>query len=384
MKHVQPATCLPLGMGTIKAAAIRKLLAFQPTGQRPATKEIAAHLRTLIKSGVLASGTGIPSTKDMAAAWGVFPNTVKLALDPLVKEGLLDRRQNRGTFVLDGHRKIQRLGIYENFGDISASDRDFMVSLQIELSRILEKKNAELKVWIDNRRAPMSLPENMVEACRKREIDGVLCIHPRRKIIKSLRNLPVPVAALTWIRECPGQVDFRYDELVEMSLRRLADRGSKRVGAITNMGRNDHFNRPDVSNFYEWFNKTASALGLETRPEWVINPPLRKGTLEIERFGYESMKALWSLGPRPDGLFIFPHTAVRGSLTALLELSVNIPDDLKLVAHGNIETPILTPYPVDWITSSSREIDQAMVNQIQEALDGHPTKTIWLKHRPAW
>jgi DNA-binding LacI/PurR family transcriptional regulator len=103
-----------------------------------------------------------------------------------------------------------------------------------------------------------------------------------------------------------------------------------------------------------------------------------------EHFGYESMKTLWSRGPRPDGLFIFPHTAVRGSLTALLELGVNIPGELKLVAHGNIETPILTPYPVDWITSSSHEIDLAMVNQIQDALDGLPTKTIWLKHRPAW
>ena len=57
----------------------------------------------------------------------------------------------------------------------------------------------------------------------------------------------------------------------------------------------------------------------------------------IERFGYESMKTLWSRGPRPDGLFIFPHTAVSGSLTALLELGVNIPSDLKLVAHGKIE-----------------------------------------------
>lgn len=56
-----------------------------------------------------------------------------------------------------------------------------------------------------------------------------------------------------------------------------------------------------------------------------------------EHFGYESMKTLWSRGPRPDGLFIFPHTAVRGSLTALLELGVNIPSDLKLVAHGKIE-----------------------------------------------
>jgi DNA-binding LacI/PurR family transcriptional regulator len=63
---------------------------------------------------------------------------------------------------------------------------------------------------------------------------------------------------------------------------------------------------------------------------------------------------------------------------------VNIPGDLKLVAHGNIETPILTPYPVDWITSSSREIVQAMVSQIQKALDGLPAKPIRLKYRPSW
>ena len=56
-----------------------------------------------------------------------------------------------------------------------------------------------------------------------------------------------------------------------------------------------------------------------------------------EHFGYESMKTLWSPGPQPDRLFIFPHTAVRGSLMALLELGVNIPEELKLVAHGNIE-----------------------------------------------
>jgi DNA-binding LacI/PurR family transcriptional regulator len=63
---------------------------------------------------------------------------------------------------------------------------------------------------------------------------------------------------------------------------------------------------------------------------------------------------------------------------------VNIPGDLKLVAHGNIETPILSPFPVEWITSSSREIVQAMVNQIQKALDGLTTKPVWLKYRPSW
>ena len=374
-------------METIKAAAIRKLLDFKPSGRRPATKEIGAHVRALIKNGTLPAGKGIPTTKELAAAWGVFPNTVKLALDPLVKEGLLDRRRYRGTCVLDGHRKIRRLGIYESFGSIPASDRDFLVSLQVELARALEKQNAELKIWVDSKRGPRSLPENLIEACRKREIDGIVTSHPSKEILKAMKCLPVPFAALTSYRDCPTRVEFRYADLVEKAVRRLAERGVRSVGVISIIkpeAATESSNRQDVSHFYEIFAETAASLGLETRPEWVIHPASSKATIEIERFGYDAMKTLWSRRSRPDGLFLYPHTAVRGSLTALLEIGVKIPDQLKLVAHGNIETPILTPYRIDWINSSSREIVASMVKQIQSVLDGHPAKPIRLTHVPSW
>ena len=374
-------------MGKIKSAAISKLIDFQLPGQRPATKEIGAHVRALIKNGTLPAGTNIPSTKALAAAWSVFPNTVKLALDPLVKEGLLDRRQNRGTCVLDGHRKIRRLGIYENFGSITTSDRDFLVSIQVELARVLEKQNAELKIWIENKKSPKSLPENLIEACGKREIDGVVTIHPGKQILKAMKRLPVPFAALTSYRDCPPRVELRYADFVQNAVHRLAERGARRVGVISNVipeAATETSKRQDISHFYEIFAETAAYLGLETRSEWVINPAPSKATFEIERFGYEAIKTLWKKKERPDGLFIYPHTAARGSLTALLELGVKIPEELKLVAHGNIETPILSPYPVDWITSSSREIVKAMVKQIQSVLDGNPAKPAQLTHHPTW
>ena len=188
-------------------------------------------------------------------------------------------------------------------------------------------------------------------------------------------------------RESPGQVDFRYSDLMIDVVRRLAELGVRRPALIMNVvpeAATETNNPQDVTRFYENFTRAAADHGMETRPEWIIHPSPSTPNVSIERFGYESMKTLWSRSRRPDGLFIFPHTAVRGSLTALLELGVNIPGDLKLVAHGNIETPILTPYPVDWITSSSREIVQAMVSQIQKALDGLPAEPIRLKYRPSW
>lgn len=374
-------------MEKIKSAAISKLLGFKLPGQRPATKEIGAHLRALIKNGTLPAGTKIPPTNALAAAWGVFPNTVNIALDPLVKEGMLDRRQNRGTRVLDGHQKIRRLGIYESFGSIPASDRDFLVSLQVELARVLEKQNAELKVWVEIKKSPKSLPENLIDACAKREIDGIVASHPTKEILKAMKSLPVPFAALTSYRDCPSRVEFRYADFVEKAVRRLADRGVRRVGVISNVipePATEISNRQDVSHFYEIFAETAASLGLETHPEWIIHPASSKAKLEIERFGYESIKTLWSRRKRPDGLFIYPHTAARGSLTALLELGVKMPEELQLVVHGNIETPILTPYPVDWITSSSHEIVSSMVKQIQSILDGQPAKPIRLTHLPSW
>jgi DNA-binding LacI/PurR family transcriptional regulator/DNA-binding transcriptional regulator YhcF (GntR family) len=374
-------------MESRKTASINKLLAFRLTGQESASKEIGAHVRSLIKDGTLPPGIGIPPTKVLAAAWDVFPNTVKIALDPLVKEGLMDRRRYRGSFVLDARRNIRRLGIYENFGAIPTGDRDFLVSLQIELSVLLEKQNAELKVWIDGRKSPKSLPENLVEACRKREIDGVVTSHPLKGILKSLTALPVPITALTSFRDCPQRVDFRFKDLVENSVRRLAALGVRRAAVVSSVvpdATTETINPQDVSRFYDHFRQAVADHGMETRPEWMIQPTTPKPKRGIEQFGYDATKTLWSQSSLPDGLFIFPHTTARGSLTALLELGVKIPDDLKLVAHGNIETPILTPYPVEWITSSSREIVQAMVSQIQCALDGQAAKPVWLTHRPTW
>ncbi len=368
-------------------APLDRLLHLRLPGQMPASREISAHLRALIKSGQLIPGTKIPSTKSLATAWGVFPNTVKLGLDPLVKEGLIDRRQNRGTYVLDQSTAIRRIGIYENFGSIAANDRDFLVSLQVELANLLEKTGAELKVWVDSRANPDSLPKNLLDACDKREIDGVVTSHPSEKILSSLLKLPVPVSALTSFGACPGRVVFKYRDLVESAVARLAERGARRIAVISNIlpeTSTEPANPQDVSRFYEIFKAAVAGAGLKTRSSWCIRPSSPKQVANVELFGYERMKRLWQQKELPDGLFMFPHTAARGCLTALMELGVAVPTELKVVSHGNIETPILTPYPVDWITSSSRLIVEAMLQQIQRALAGSPVKPVSLAHKSSW
>ncbi len=363
----------------------KKLLDLPLTGSMPASKAIGAKLRTLIKDGSLAPGSMLPSTKTLAGFLGVFPNTVQLALEPLVREGLLDRRQNRGTVVRDGHRRIARLGFYENFDAIAPGDRDFLLSLQIEMARVLEKQNAELKVWLASGRIPKSLPKNLLEACQKREVDGIAITQGNPSLVKALMNLPVPIVAYLGLGFCQSRVEFRHADLVDQAVRRLASLGVRRPAFLSTVTHETQSEIRDDSMFvYEYWKKSWAALGIEAPQELLARPASNKPAKFLEQYGYDAMKALWKTKKRPDGLFIFPHTAARGSLTALLEMGVKIPADLKLVAHGNIETPILTPYPVDWITSSSREIVEAMVGQIQRGLDGLPVKPVWLKHKATW
>lgn len=65
----------------------------------PAYKRIAAHLRTLIRSGDLAPGDPLPSHRVMADEHGVSEITIRQAVDLLRAEGLVDSRRGAGTFV---------------------------------------------------------------------------------------------------------------------------------------------------------------------------------------------------------------------------------------------------------------------------------------------
>ncbi len=54
-----------------------------------------------IESGVWAIGTQLPEESELARQFGISAGTVRKALDMLEAEGFLERKQGRGTFVID-------------------------------------------------------------------------------------------------------------------------------------------------------------------------------------------------------------------------------------------------------------------------------------------
>jgi GntR family transcriptional regulator len=75
-------------------------------------------LREKIMSGVFASGARLPTESELIRQYGVGRITVRHALAALVKDGLIERRRRRGTFVTE--RKTKRRAIEEQI-DLTGS-----------------------------------------------------------------------------------------------------------------------------------------------------------------------------------------------------------------------------------------------------------------------
>lgn len=67
----------------------------------PLYKQIENYIRDLIESGEYDGGKFLPKEEELAKKFGVSRNTVRQGIMALVREGLLERRSGKGTYVAD-------------------------------------------------------------------------------------------------------------------------------------------------------------------------------------------------------------------------------------------------------------------------------------------
>ena len=80
---------------------MRNFLDVDPGAAAPIWRQIEDGMRRQVASGRLASGTSVPSVRDLAKALRVNPATVSKAYRRLTEAGLLVVRRGEGTFVAD-------------------------------------------------------------------------------------------------------------------------------------------------------------------------------------------------------------------------------------------------------------------------------------------
>ncbi len=81
-------------------------------GTVPLYAQLEVSLRESISRGNWGPGQPLPSDRELAEQWRVSRCTVRQALDNLVRDGLIERRQGKGTFVVPSEVVRDFIGYY--------------------------------------------------------------------------------------------------------------------------------------------------------------------------------------------------------------------------------------------------------------------------------
>jgi DNA-binding LacI/PurR family transcriptional regulator len=284
---------------------------FRLTSQKPVREQIGEQLRALILDGQLLPGEQVPSTDALAKIWHTNVSTVHAAMIELGKEGLLDRRQGKGTFVRRRDQRLEKVAIYypsRMFGD---EGDPFQRALFGALHHLLQKRDIHVDLMVDPRspadQAAAWRP--LVAAIRQRRIQGLIVPAVDLPHLHWLRKLAIP-SALATLEDLPNIVGFDHQQLFDLALGRLAEQGCRSVGLITPHPTDSAVLSGGVHryvNYYDEFLATARRLGLAVRNEWMRAPRGPHTGLtgrDMPAYGRREFHALWEQPERPDGLLV--------------------------------------------------------------------------------
>jgi LacI family transcriptional regulator len=69
--------------------------------------------------------------------------------------------------------------------------------------------------------------------------------------------------------------------------------------------------------------------------------------------GYQAMKTLLKLKPRPDGVFCYNDPTAMGAMSAILEQGLRIPEDIAILGCGNVHYAPVLRVPLSSIDQNS-------------------------------
>jgi GntR family transcriptional regulator len=110
----------------------------------PLYQRVRDSLRKDLARGVWKPGNMLPTELELSERFGVSPGTTKLAIMELVREGLINRRPGKGTFVtrIDTPRGFARFFGFEGAGGGALNPSVKVIDLQITTEAPPEAKKA--------------------------------------------------------------------------------------------------------------------------------------------------------------------------------------------------------------------------------------------------
>lgn len=218
------------------------------------------------------------------------------------------------------------------------------------MSRVLRKKGYNLV--ISSSEEDPELEQQEVEQLLARRVDALIIASAQTDIrmFRRIEEQKTPYvlvdrrfaglsANFTGVDdEAAGRIATGH--LISLKRRRIAHIGGPAVSTAT--GRRDGYRA------------ALAAHDIALNPNFLIDR--EHGDDASDRSGYEAMRQLLSLSPRPDAVFCYNDPTAMGAMEAIFERGLRIPQDIAIVGCGNVRYAAFLRVPLTTIDQQSEEI----------------------------
>lgn len=315
--------------------------------EMPIYLAIAGDIEGQIASGRLGHNERLPSTPELAKAYGVTPRTLQQALTRLVERGLLRRAPKTGTFV-DATKFKRRVAVVCSGRFFDEDTRYYGI-----LHRALESEMLHRGLAWDFHHglSGESFASSFSRLQAGLEADRYSCV----------LALTYSPSFCRWLeQECPvpsyNTAFYDIASSVREGALRLLSRGYHRVGFVAMTG-------DGAINTAELDGVRSAGAG----PDELVQLDFGKGIDGAYRKTKEYLRStpreLW-----PDAFLINHDISTKGFLIAATELGLKIPDDFALVTHANKGETFQYPVAFDTMLVDPADMAKATLDFIDATL----------------
>ena len=290
--------------------------------------QIKSMIINMIRSGKLKENMKVYSESILSREFGVNRNTVAKALNELVLEGYIYRKQGIGSFVAPQNPR-QKTG---NIGVVVHNVENKFYSIIARYVEATAKQNGYHVILCNTEESLTTEKEVLTSLVENNKVDGIIATpinltspeEQRLFIELQKRNMPfVQLFPHQYIEEM-NQVFVDYYQGAKKATEMIFDYGRCNICFV--ITKNRHYY--DISQRIKGFREVVESRGLDFT---MIDVPWPD-----EQEGYNLSKKIIDMPRRPDGIVAINDETAIGLLKGFRDQNISVPEDIALVGFDDI------------------------------------------------
>jgi DNA-binding LacI/PurR family transcriptional regulator len=284
---------------------------------------------------------------------------VREAVSGLVQEGLLERRDGLGTFVVDP-RKYKTVGVVSEIDLTHPATSYYWRQVVRGVRTALADADYFTRTYLGESWVGTPPPAEVTNPELKTDLEkgrilalAVVGMEPDRPWVQAVRKQGIPVVC----QDDPGPISWNYGlpALIRQGVEHLVDQGRRRLAVA------------DWTEDGGTFSSVLAEHGLQPRAEWIAC-----GLDQADYTIWRRLADIWSGPERPDGLIVGDDMLFYRLLPAFVRLGLRLPEDLLIVTHANRGDPRMLEFPVARLEVNPDLHAEGLVAGLMAALENRP------------